>query len=242
MSNLKNSKYPCTKWEIEYQNFETFALNQSETKPNSDFDGNYFTGEWRHGYTTYNLETRREVEGKNPSLIKNVLEPKNLLDVGCGPGLLVLMLREMSVDAFGIDASDFALKTAPGEVGDFISKGDILNIPFDENEFEVLICREVLEHLTVIQVAKAISEMCRVSDKYIYVTTRYAHECNSIFDVETEFEADPTHITCMNKSLLRTLFLLNGFKSCPDLEKKLDWLDKGRVLVYEKTEKYISKT
>lgn len=242
MSLKNNSKIPCAKWENEYEKFESFVLNQSMAEPNSDFDDNYFTGEWRHGYTTYTLETRRDVEGRNPELIKSVLNPKNLLDVGCGPGLLVLMLRELSVDASGFDASDFALNTAPEEVKSFISKGDILDIPFGEDEFEVLICREVLEHLTVIQVAKAVSEMCRVSNKYIYVTTRYAHECNSIFDVETEFEADPTHITCMNKSLLRTLFLLNGFKSCPDLEKKLDWLDKGRVLVYEKTEKYISKT
>lgn len=241
MSKIQNSKYPCMRWESQYKNFEKLVLEQIDTSPSEEFDEKYFTGEWRHGYTTYTLETRRKVEGKNPELIRHVLKPNKLLDVGCGPGLLVLMLRELSVAATGIDASEFALKTAPDIVKPHISKGNILDIPFAENDYDVLICREVLEHLTVIQVAKAVDEMCRVSSKYVYVTTRYAHECNSIFDVETEFEADPTHITCMNKSLLRTLFVLNGFKSRPDLEKQLDWLEKGRVLVYEKTEKYISR-
>jgi SAM-dependent methyltransferase len=228
------------KWEQQYVEFESFVISQLPAKPSRDFDGEYFTGEWRHGYTTYTLETRRKVEGKNPELIKSILNPKKLLDVGCGPGLLVLMLREIDVEARGFDASDFALNTAPEQVKPFLSKGDILNIPFGEGDFDVLVCREVLEHLTVLQVARAISEMCRVSSNLIYVTTRYAHECKSIFDVETEFEADPTHITCMNKTLLRTLFLLNGFKSRPDLETKLDWLDKGRVLVYEKIENFES--
>lgn len=240
MSELKNSKYPCLKWEKEYEAFEKFVLTQSPAEPSADFDTEYFTGEWRHGFTTYTLETRRTVEGKNPELIKSILDPNKLLDVGCGPGLLVLMLREIGVNAVGIDASEFALKTAPDEVKPYLSMGNILDLPFSGKDFDVLVCREVLEHLTVLQVARAISEMCRVSSRLIYVTTRYAHECNSIFDVETEFEADPTHITCMNKTLLRTLFLLNGFKSRPDLESKLDWLNKGRVLIYEKIENFES--
>lgn len=240
MNQKNNSKYPCMKWEPDYVKFEKFVISQSPAEPSTDFNDEYFTGEWRHGYTTYTLYTRRNVEGKNPELIKSVLNPKKLLDVGCGPGLLVLMLREIGVEASGFDASDFALNTAPEEVKPFLFNGDILDIPFGKGEFDVLVCREVLEHLTVLQVARAISEMCRISSDFIYVTTRYAHECNSIFDVETEFEADPTHITCMNKTLIRTLFLLNGFKSRPDLETKLDWLEKGRVLVYEKISNFDS--
>lgn len=239
MIDRKNSKYPCLVWENEYEDFEKIVLNQKSAELDDDFNEEYFTGEWRHGFSTYTLETRRIAEGKNPELIQATFEPTNLLDVGCGPGLLVLMLRELGLNAFGVDASKYALRTAPTEIQDYISFGDILNLPISEASFELVICREVLEHLTVLQVSRAINELCRVSSKYVYVTTRYAHNCKSIFDVETEFEADPTHITCMNKSLLRTLFLLNGYRSRPDLEKSLDWLNKGRVMVYQKTDKYI---
>jgi len=45
---------------------------------------------------------------------------------------------------------------------------------------------------------------------------------------------DPSHITLLNKDLLRCLFLLEGFRSRPDLEARIDWGGKGRVLVYER--------
>ena len=45
---------------------------------------------------------------------------------------------------------------------------------------------------------------------------------------------DPTHITLLNKEFLRCLFVLEGFKSRPDLEDRMDWGNKGRVLVYER--------
>ena len=107
------------KWENEYKDFEKFVLSQKAAESFEDFDENYFNGEWRHGYSTYTLESRRIIESKNPHLIKSVLKPNKLLDVGCGPGLLVLMLREIGVQARGFDASDYALKTAPDEVSDF---------------------------------------------------------------------------------------------------------------------------
>ena len=46
----------------------------------------------------------------------------------------------------------------------------------------------------------------------------------------------PSHITMMNKDLLRLFFVLEGFKQRKDLEDKIDWMGKGRVLVYEKVD------
>jgi 2-polyprenyl-3-methyl-5-hydroxy-6-metoxy-1,4-benzoquinol methylase len=234
-----NSKFPNMRWEGEVASFETFALNQLPADTEEDFDIQYFTGAWRHGKNSYTLASRREIEGKNPELIRDILKPKNILDAGCGPGLLVLMMREIGLNAEGIDMSSFAIQTAPESVRSYISKGSILQLPHRNAEFDLVICREVLEHLTVIEVAKAISELCRTSSRLVYVTTRYAHDSKTLFDVETEFEADPTHITCANKSLLRLLFILQGFRSRPDLEKLLDWQNKGRVLIYERTDKAI---
>jgi hypothetical protein len=38
----------------------------------------------------------------------------------------------------------------------------------------------------------------------------------------------------LNKNLLRALFVVNGFRRRADLEARMDWLDKRRVLVYER--------
>jgi hypothetical protein len=45
---------------------------------------------------------------------------------------------------------------------------------------------------------------------------------------------DPSHITLLNKDLLRLFFVLEGFKQRKDLEDRIDWMGKGRALVYEK--------
>ena len=42
------------------------------------------------------------------------------------------------------------------------------------------------------------------------------------------------HITLLNKDMLRLMFVLEGCRSRPDLEARMDWGGKGRVLVLEK--------
>jgi hypothetical protein len=103
--------------------------------------------------------------------------------------------------------------------------------------YDLVISREVMEHLTVLEVRRAVSEMCRVSSQFVYLTTRYHPNPATILDVTTDFETDPTHITCMSKDLMRMLFVLEGFCSRPDLEEKMDWQQKGRVMVFEKRKK-----
>jgi hypothetical protein len=68
----------------------------------------------------------------------------------------------------------------------------------------------------------------------VYVTTRYSKNVQDLLSIETEPEVDPTHISLLNKDLLRCLFVLQGFRSRPDLEARMDWKNYGRVLVHEK--------
>jgi hypothetical protein len=83
-------------------------------------------------------------------------------------------------------------------------------------------------------VRRTVAEMCRVSSRFVYVTTRFHPAPASLLDVTTDFGTDPTHITLMTKSLLRTLFVLEGLRRREDLERSMDWGGKGRVLVYER--------
>jgi hypothetical protein len=92
-----------------------------------------------------------------------------------------------------------------------------------------------MEHLSVLQVRRTVAEICRVSSRYAYVTTRFHPAPAGLLDVTTDFETDPTHITLLAKDFLRCLFVLEGFRRRPDLEQRMDWGGKGRVLVYERT-------
>ena len=223
------------------QDFENLVHAQQPVTPQT-YDADYFTGDWRDGDNRYDPEVRREIEGRHPQLIKEVFEPGRVLDLGCGPGALMLFLHELGVECHGLDASTACREIAPDAVRDRIHTGDITDSHFPADSFDLVICREVFEHLTVLQIGQAVREMCRASSRFVYVTTRFHPEPMHLLDNTTEFEVDPTHINLMHKDLLRLLFILEGYRQRPDLETRIDWLDKRRVLVYEKPREHRDAT
>ena len=81
---------------------------------------------------------------------------KRLLDVGCGDGRVAKFLIDRGHEVIGIDWSVEALVHYPG-------KAIVCDItqpwPFKRNEFDGAICTEVLEHLTVAEAKRVISQM-----------------------------------------------------------------------------------
>jgi SAM-dependent methyltransferase len=199
------------------------------------YDDEYFEAGWREDGNRYELETRRRIEDRNPALIKDVFEPSRVLDVGCGPGFLMLFLAELGIEVQGVDFSPSSRELAPAEVRDRILIGDVAEAHVEERSFDLVVCREVLEHLTVIQVRRTVEQLCRASDRFVYVTTRFHPKPTSLLNVTTDFETDPTHITLLAKDFVRCLFVLEGFRVRADLEERMDWAGKGRVLVYERS-------
>ena len=213
--------------------FEAVVGEQDEYTP-EHYDTDYFAADWREGDNRYELETRRRIEAKNPELIKDVFAPERVLDVGCGPGFLMFFLSELGVDVHGTDFAPASLTLAPDAMRDRIAIAPTDRLPHEDASFDLVICREVMEHLTVLQVRRTVAEICRVSSRFAYVTTRFHPAPQTLLDVTTDFETDPTHVTLLAKDFLRTLFVLEGFRSRADLEARMDWGGKGRVLVYER--------
>ncbi len=214
--------------------FEHAVLTQKPVGP-GHYDSEYFQGEWRDAGNKYDLETRRRIEAKNPSLIKDVFAPRKALDLGCGPGALMHLLHEIGVNVEGIDFAESSKALATPEVRDRITVGQVTDATLKPaGSYDLVICREVLEHLTVLQVRQAVANMVRMTSKFIYVTTRFHPEPASLLDFTTQFDVDPSHITLLNKDMLRLMFVLEGCRSRPDLEARMDWGHKGRVLVLEK--------
>lgn len=181
--------------------------------------------------TDYSFEARKAIEGIHPQLIKDVFSPRDVLNVGCGTGFLDGQLRDGSVSVEGMD-----LNPPSGEHfwrQDICDDRPIIEWELPYTGFDLVICREVLEHLTLLFQRRAVTNLCKLSRRYVYVTTRFSSEHN-LLHVETKDDLDPTHITLPSKDLLRLLFVLEGFKRRADLEERMDHQKKHRVLVYER--------
>lgn len=211
--------------------------------------------------TDYSFEGREPIERPHAQLIKDVLvaavaDPHNphkgveVFDFGCGPGHLVRILREMGVNAYGADTQRYSEWFDPYESRDPTERYldwrpvfSVCDVTDEEGQCcehgawsyaDIVVCREVLEHLPLDTIRDAVSNLCGAAGTFLYITTRFTPNPTSMLAVAQSDDLDPTHITMMNQAFLRALIVLEGFKRRADLEEKLDWQQKGRCLVYER--------
>jgi hypothetical protein len=177
--------------------------------------------------TDYSFEARSAIEGPHARLIKQTFNPRRVIDVGCGPRHLVNMLRIEHVKALGVDVNDH---WQPDFVADITLRDGVAGVLHGD----LVVCREVLEHLTIKHLRVAVTNICTLSNRYVYITTRFAKNPQHLLDVDTSDDLDPTHITMLNQDLLRLLVVIEGFKRRADLEQAMDWKQLNRVLVYER--------
>lgn len=121
----------------------------------------------------------------NTAILKNFLkipDGASLLDVGCGRGYHVKGWRMNNVEAHGIDKYST-------ELGEFCERGDVLDIPYEEDSFEVVTCMDVLEHVKESDLPRAISELRSVGTGWLIIQVLFSDE-----DHHKElFDRDKTH-------------------------------------------------
>lgn len=91
------------------------------------------------------------------------LKPEKMLEIGIGNGFVSKYLQERGLDIVTLDI-DRRLK--PGIIG------TILDLPFANESFDVVVCCEVIEHLPFGDLNKAFSEIFRVSNSFAVLSTR----------------------------------------------------------------------
>lgn len=112
--------------------------------------------------------------------LDNVPEQSFIGDIGCGNGKN--MLYRSDCYNYGCDFSSELVKICLDKNLNVI-EGDILNIPFEDNQFDYTICIAVLHHLsTEDKRKKAIDELKRVTKqggKILILVWAYEQESNS---------------------------------------------------------------
>jgi SAM-dependent methyltransferase len=77
--------------------------------------------------------------------ILSLMQPKSVLDVGCGTGRTLRQLCDRGIDAVGIEASSICIRAS--DCSDLIVRGD-LRYPVDlKRHFDLVWCFEVAEHI-----------------------------------------------------------------------------------------------
>jgi len=122
-------------------------------------------------------------------MIKIFFQPKNLLEIGCGTGRFVYWIRQLGIDAWGIDISPDALPGANPKIRKYLKKGDATKkISFKDNSFDLVVSISLLEHISEPKLASVLKESQRVSRKFVL----YKIFTETLFQPSVD---DPTHVT-----------------------------------------------
>ena len=105
--------------------------------------------------------------------VLQILPPdvRSVLDVGCGDGLITNALPGR-LRVVGLDISPQALAhlRRPAVVG------SVVELPFADRSFDLVMANDVLEHLPDEAYARARRELVRVADRYVLVTVPHAEQ------------------------------------------------------------------
>ena len=122
--------------------------------------------------------------------------PKTVLDVGCAKGFLVENLRDLGVEASGVDVSPYAISQIREDIRPFCRVA--AGTESIDGTFDLITCIEVAEHMPEAEAKAMIKEICRHTDQVIF--------SSSPDDTE-----EPTHINLHPPEYWIELFQQEGF-------------------------------
>ena len=120
------------------------------------------------------VEGNNEEYWKNPSIESYYLlnrwlsqDKKDFLDLGCGLGRHSILFGQNGFNVYCFDISEDAINRtkewATKEELEFDYKvGDMLDLPYDDNKFDCILCRNVISHTDTEGMKKVIKELDRV--------------------------------------------------------------------------------
>ena len=101
----------------------------------------YWDGDRKYGYGGYRYDGRWRSVAQKLADHYQLKAGQRVLDVGCGMAHLLYELTQAVPGLIinGIDISQYALMHAKEEIRDRLQYGQAQNIPFQDNEFDLLI-------------------------------------------------------------------------------------------------------
>src|SRR3990167_82880 len=121
-------------------------------KNTGDYDEQYFISS--HKFQTNLERAERQVEEVMGHF------PERVMDVGCGLGTTVKLLRQYGIEAYGMDNAIVLLEKFWKEPYFFL--GDARKVPFENKYFDVVFSSDFFEHIKEEDIDTIANEMKRV--------------------------------------------------------------------------------
>ena len=168
---------------------------------------------------------------------------ERVLDIATGPGYIAEAFAGTAREVIGIDLTEAMLSIATertrqrGISNVSFRTGDAQNVPFENGEFDVVVCRLALHH--VMQPLQVVREMARVTriGGTVLVEDIFAseHRERAAYQDRWEILRDPAHVRTLPLSELLQIFREAGLETdfvtttedlTPELER---WMATTRV-------------
>jgi 2-polyprenyl-3-methyl-5-hydroxy-6-metoxy-1,4-benzoquinol methylase len=163
---------------------------------------------------------------------------ERMLDVACGPGYIAEAFARAAREAVGVDLTAAMLaigeeRTKQRGISNISFRiGDVQKLPFENEEFDVVVCRLALHHMqNPAQIVREMTRVCRLGGT-VLVEDIYGseHPERAAFQDRWEKLRDPSHVRTLPISELLHLFRDAGLETdhiltfqdlCPEVER---WL------------------
>jgi SAM-dependent methyltransferase len=106
-------------------------------------------------------------------VLREDIPQHRVLEVGCASGATVRALRDLGIDAYGIDVSEYVLGLAPAEVKPFLACGDMTALLDNPSvliwaPFSAVYSSDVLEHATEDRIEDILLAMAQLAPQQIH--------------------------------------------------------------------------
>jgi ubiquinone/menaquinone biosynthesis C-methylase UbiE len=128
-------------------------MNNKQAEQYYDEFSSWYENERGKGYHAF-------LDKMELGISRQYVEGKDVLEAGCGTGLILQGLDKMARRAVGVDISAGMLEKARAR-GLEVVKGSLTNLPFPDNSFDTTVSFKVLAHIPELELA--LREMARVT-------------------------------------------------------------------------------
>ena len=162
--------YPRSKRNVDARGAEKTPEDRALAR---QFGKAFFDGDRSHGYGGFSYHPRFW-QPVIPAFVKHfgLDKQSSLLDIGCAKGFMLHDIKQAIPDMAlaGIDISDYAIEHAMEDVKELVQVGNAIQLPFEDNSFDVCISITTLHNLEREPLAQALLEIERVSKKGSFIT------------------------------------------------------------------------